>query len=179
VKDQKDKSLFSYFEEFKKPKSSHPSIQNIIDNHSRILEQLKVPITQSLKNISIIHGEIQSELSDEEFGLVYSNIKLLSDTFPNYDREQKNLLTLYSILINNTVVYVKELVEGTNEIEAKVIQEPIAKKESEETEEENDISPSSENSELKQKLSESIGEPILEKQSEEKEQEKFEEEDKK
>lgn len=125
VEDKKPWKPLAYLETFNKLKSIHEPVQNVLDKHSRILEELKIPMTLSMSNISHYHREIEKQLKDDELGDIYSNISLLSSTFPDYDREQFNLITLHQREIMNLVLLIGELVEATNHITERIITNPV------------------------------------------------------
>ena len=72
---------------------------------------------------------IDEELRDEDFGIVYSNIDLLTIHLPNLRREQINWNTLQQEEIGLLADFIVEIIEKANQIKEKVIKEPIKQKE--------------------------------------------------
>lgn len=114
----KSEGALDYFEDFKKLKSDHPMIQDIINNYSRIFEEMKIPLGQNLINIKQLQEQIEDSLDDKQFGYIFKNMPLLSITYPNYNREQKNINTIYQRVMTNFVKFSKELIEGINQLES-------------------------------------------------------------
>lgn len=125
-----------YLEDLKKLKSPHKEIQEIINKHIQILEQNIVPMRQTMVNINHHKGQIDTQLSDEEFKDVYSNIEILSTHYPNYEREIKNWNTLKQKEVLNLILFAKELIDVSSKIEKQIIKEPIVQKEPVKTEQE-------------------------------------------
>jgi len=106
----------------------HPDITDSIVTLIRILKMRKTPAKQSLMNLNHHSNIIDEEMIDEDFGIVYSNIELLSIHLPNLRREQINWNTLQQEEIRLLVDFIKEIVNKANDIKEKIIKEPIKQK---------------------------------------------------
>ena len=83
---------------------------------------------QTLGNLNYHGNVIDDEMKDEDFGIIYSNIDLLSIHLPNLRREQINWNTLQQEEIRLLAGYIKEIIEEANEIKEKIVNVPIKQK---------------------------------------------------
>lgn len=119
-------NLLDYLERLKNLKPKHEIIKNMLDRSIAILEDSKTHLMQIIMNINHHSGLIKTELAEEEFGIVYSNIDILSTHLPNFQREQKNWNTLKQKEINNLAKCIENLVEASNNIERKIVEVAIS-----------------------------------------------------
>lgn len=129
VKDT-DKKLLTYLDDLSKIKSTHPEIQIVMKNAMEVMEQLRIPLNQSMTNIMQYDKEIKEETGEEsEYGSIYFNIPLISKTIPSYQREQQNLRTLKQKQIANLVETIKKLIDAMNEISSQIKEVSVPQKE--------------------------------------------------
>ena len=107
----------------------HPEIRESIITLIKILKMRKTSLKQTLMNLGHHSNIIDEELRDEDFGIVYSNIDLLTIHLPNLRREQINWNTLQQEEIGLLADFIVEIIEKANQIKEKVIKEPIKQKE--------------------------------------------------
>ncbi len=127
-KQQTPDNPITYLEELKNIKCIHKTIQDKISTLIKILELRRTPSTQTMGNLSEYGNIISTELKDEEFGIVYSNIDLISIHLPNLIREQRNWNTLQQEEIMLLASYIREIVQEANEIKEKIVNVPIKQK---------------------------------------------------
>lgn len=127
-KQQTPDNPLTYLEELKNIRCIHKNIQDKINILIKILELRKTPSMQILGNLNEYGKIIDTELKDEEFGMVYSNIDLLSIHLPNLIREYRNWNTLQQEEIRLLADYIREIIQESNEIKEKIINIPIKQK---------------------------------------------------
>lgn len=125
---QTEDDTIPYLKKLKELNSIHPIIQESISTLLKILEMRITPSGQTLKNLGHHLKIINTELMDEEFGMIYSNIDLLSIHLPNLLREEKNWNTLQLEERILLVDFLIEIVNKANKIKEKIIKEPVKQK---------------------------------------------------
>ena len=120
----------SYIDKLGRINCIHKNIQEKLVTLIRILKMRITPKTQTLKNLSRLQVQIDDELSDEEFGIVYSNMDVLSIHLPNLRNEQKNWNTLQQEEVVLLADYIDEIVAEANNIKKEIVKVPIEQKES-------------------------------------------------
>ena len=121
-------NLITYLDDLKNIRCIHKNIQDKITTLVKILELRQTPSMQTLGNLNYHGNVIDDEMKDEDFGIIYSNIDLLSIHLPNLRREQINWNTLQQEEIRLLAGYIKEIIEEANEIKEKIVNVPIKQK---------------------------------------------------
>lgn len=134
-KQDTDKNLLVYLDKLKVMKSIHPPIQQIIDKYIRVLEEIRIPLRDDMKNVIKYRQEMKSKLVDEDYGDIYDDV-FLNETFTSYDIAQINFNTKKQKEIANLVEFIGILIEGINSIKEKVVTKTVVQKQEGKTEEE-------------------------------------------
>jgi len=127
-KQQTPDNPITYLEELKNIRCIHKNIQDKINTLIKILELRQTSCAQTLGNLSHHGSVIDTALTDEELGVVYSNINLLSIHLPNLRREQVNWNTLQQEEIRLLASYIAEIIQEANEIKEKIVNVPVKQK---------------------------------------------------